>query len=30
LLGNRLVLVAPADSHLKTEIKPGLDLAALF
>jgi molybdate transport system substrate-binding protein len=30
LLGNRLVLVAPADSDVKAEIKPGLDLAALL
>ena len=30
LLGNRLVLVAPADSTAKVEIKPGLDLAGLL
>jgi len=30
LLGNQLVLIAPADSDLKVEIKPGLDLAALL
>jgi len=30
LFGNRLVLVAPADSTLKVDIKPGLDLAALL
>jgi molybdate transport system substrate-binding protein len=30
LLGNRLVLIAPADSELKVEIKPGLDLPALL
>ena len=30
LLGNRLVLVAPADSAAKVEIKPGLDLAGLL
>jgi len=29
LLGNRLVLVAPADSDVHVEIKPGFDLAAL-
>ena len=29
LLGNRIVLVAPADSTAATEIKPGFDLAAL-
>src|SRR5215831_10346098 len=27
LLGNRLVIVAPADSDLKLDIKPGFDLA---
>lgn len=30
LLGNQLVLIAPADSDLKVEIKPGLDLASLL
>jgi len=30
LLGNRLVLVAPADSDVHVEIKPGFDLAALL
>jgi len=30
LLGNQLVLIAPADADLKVEIKPGLDLAALL
>jgi molybdate transport system substrate-binding protein len=30
LLGNRLVLVAPADTDTRVEIKPGLDLAALL
>ena len=30
LLGNRLVLVAPADTDMRVEIKPGLDLAALL
>ena len=30
LLGNQLVLIAPADSELKVEIKPGLNLAALL
>jgi molybdate transport system substrate-binding protein len=30
LLGNRLVLVAPADSDVKAEIKPGLDLVGLL
>jgi molybdate transport system substrate-binding protein len=30
LLGNRLVLVAPADSAAKVDIKPGLDLAGLL
>jgi molybdate transport system substrate-binding protein len=30
LLGNRLVLIAPAGSDLKVEIKPGLDLTALL
>ena len=30
LLGNQLVLIAPADSDLKVEMKPGLDLAALL
>ena len=30
LLGNRLVLVAPADSAAKVEIKPGLDLIGLL
>ena len=29
LLGNRIVLVAPADSKAETDIKPGFDLAAL-
>jgi len=28
LLGNRLVIVAPADSDLKLDIKPGFDLAS--
>jgi molybdate transport system substrate-binding protein len=28
LLGNRLVIIAPADSNLKLDIKPGFDLAA--
>jgi molybdate transport system substrate-binding protein len=27
LLGNRLVIIAPADSNLKLDIKPGFDLA---
>jgi molybdate transport system substrate-binding protein len=30
LLGNQLVLVAPADAKLKVEIKPGFDLAGLL
>jgi len=30
LLGNRLVLVAPAESDAKAEIKPGLDLVGLL
>lgn len=30
LLGNRIVLVAPADSPAATEIKPGFDLAGLI
>ena len=30
LLGNRLVLVAPADSGVKAEIKPGFDLLGLL
>src|SRR5690349_17966347 len=30
LLGNRLVLVAPAGSDVTVEIKPGFDLAALL
>jgi molybdate transport system substrate-binding protein len=30
LLGNRLVLIAPADSKEKVEIKPGMDLAGLL
>jgi molybdate transport system substrate-binding protein len=30
LLGNRLVLIAPADSDVHVEIKPGFDLAALL
>ena len=30
LLGNRLVLIAPADSDVHIEIKPGFDLAALL
>jgi len=30
LLGNRIVLVAPASSDAKAEIKPGFDLAALL
>ena len=30
LLGNRLVLVAPADSGVQVEIKPGFELAALL
>jgi molybdate transport system substrate-binding protein len=30
LLGNRLVLIAPADSNLKIEIKPGMNLAGLI
>jgi molybdate transport system substrate-binding protein len=30
LLGNRLVLIAPADSDVHAEIKPGFDLAALL
>ncbi len=30
LLGNRLVLVAPADSGVKAEIKPGFDLVKLL
>jgi molybdate transport system substrate-binding protein len=30
LLGNRLVLVAPAGSGVKVDIKPGLDLAGLL
>src|SRR5437762_10482646 len=30
LLGNRLVLIAPANSDVHVEIKPGLDLAALL
>jgi molybdate transport system substrate-binding protein len=30
LLGNRLALVAPADSDVRAEIKPGLDLVGLL
>jgi molybdate transport system substrate-binding protein len=30
LLGNRLVLVAPKDSNVTADIKPGFDLAALL
>jgi molybdate transport system substrate-binding protein len=30
LLGNELVLIAPAESEVKAEIKPGFDLAALL
>jgi molybdate transport system substrate-binding protein len=30
LLGNRLVLVAPADSDIKVDVKPGFDLAGLL
>lgn len=30
LLGNKLVLIAPSDSTLKTEIRPGFPLAALL
>ena len=30
LLGNQLVLIAPADADINVEIKPGLDLAALL
>ena len=30
LLGNRLVLIAPTDSDVHVEIKPGFDLAALL
>jgi molybdate transport system substrate-binding protein len=30
LLGNRLVMIAPADSTLKVELKPGIDLAGLL
>jgi len=30
LLGNRLVLIAPAESDAKAEIKPGLDLVGLL
>jgi molybdate transport system substrate-binding protein len=30
LLGNRLVLVAPADSTVKVDIRPGFDLAGLL
>jgi len=30
LLGNQLVLIAPADSDLKVVIKPGLDVSALL
>ena len=30
LLGNRLVLVAPKDSSISVDLKPGLDLAALL
>lgn len=30
LLGNRLVLIAPKDSRIAIEIKPGLDLAGLL
>ena len=30
LLGNRLVLVAPSDSDLQVEIRPGLDLVGLL
>jgi molybdate transport system substrate-binding protein len=30
LIGNRLVLVSPADSDVKAEIKPGFDLVALL
>jgi molybdate transport system substrate-binding protein len=30
LLGNQLVLVAPADSNVKVDIKPGFDLAGLL
>src|SRR5215472_3794633 len=30
LLGNRLVLIAPADSDAKVEIRPGFDLAGLL
>jgi len=30
LLGNRLVMIAPADSDLQIAIKPGLDLAAIL
>src|SRR5438874_13210992 len=30
LLGNRLVLIAPADSDVHVEIKPGFELAALL
>jgi molybdate transport system substrate-binding protein len=30
LLGNRLVLIAPKDSNVKADIKPGFDLGALL
>jgi molybdate transport system substrate-binding protein len=30
LLGNRLVLIAPADSNLSVALKPGVDLASLL
>jgi molybdate transport system substrate-binding protein len=30
LLGNKLVLIAPKDSNITTDIKPGFDLAALL
>ncbi len=30
LLGNRLVLIAPADSNLSVSLKPGVDFAALL
>jgi molybdate transport system substrate-binding protein len=30
LLGNRLVMIAPADSALKVDLKPGIDLAAFL
>ncbi len=30
LLGNRLVMIAPADSALKVDLKPGIDLSAFL